>query len=284
MQFGILGALEVVDGEEHLSLRSIQQRTLLALLLCHHGKVAHSDVLIDALWGAEAGDAGGARLRLQLHRLRRTLGDCAPILHRSAGYQLHVPSEAVDAWRFEDLVRQGRQAIATWNDARGSDLLRAALDMWRGPALSGLNDISLLRQHATRLEEQRLAALADRVEADLRLRRHGDLIPELSELVREHPLREKFRAQLMIALYHSGRQADALEVYRDGRDILSEDLGLEPSPELRRLQMAILAMDASLSLGPPPPAAPARGAQRRVHRRTALRHAPTCPHCARRVR
>jgi DNA-binding SARP family transcriptional activator len=152
--------------------------------------------------------------------------------------------------------------------------------MWRGPALSGLNDIPLLHQQATRLEEQRLAALADRVEADLRLRRHGDLIAELAELVRQHPLREKFRGQLMIALYRSGRQADALEVYRDGRHILTEDLGLEPSPELRRLQTAILARDASLSLGSQPPPA----AKRPVHRRAVPLHAPSCPHCARRVR
>ncbi|MFC4011068.1 BTAD domain-containing putative transcriptional regulator [Nonomuraea purpurea] len=260
-----------------MPLRSIKQRSLLALLLCHHGSVAHSDVLIDALWGAEAGDAGGQRLRLQLHRLRRMLGDNAPIAHRSTGYQLHVPSDTVDAWRFEDLVRQGRQAIMAGNVTKGSDLLRSGLDMWRGPALSGLDDISLLHRQATRLEEQRLAALADRIDADLRLRRHADLVAELFALVREHPLREKFRAQLMIALYRSGRQPEALDVYRDGRRILSKDLGLEPSPDLRRLQVAILTSDSSLALGRLPQV------KRPVHLRAGPRHARGCPHCAKRV-
>ncbi|MEW9553883.1 BTAD domain-containing putative transcriptional regulator [Nonomuraea sp. NPDC050783] len=277
MQFGILGMLEVRDGEQEVPLRSIQQRSLLALLLCHHGTVARSDVLIDALWGGETGEAGARRLRLQLHRLRRTLGDDSLIVHRSTGYQLTVPREAVDAWRFENLVQQGRAAIRAGNDPKGGELLRDALDMWRGHALSGLSDIALLHRQATRLEEQRLSALADRVEADLRLRRHTDLVAELSDLVREHPLREKFRAQLMIALYRSDRQADALEVYREGRRILARDLGLEPSLELRRLEAAILASDSSLSLARAP-------LKRPVHRRASRRHPAGCPHCARRVR
>ncbi|MER6576563.1 AfsR/SARP family transcriptional regulator [Nonomuraea sp. NPDC001023] len=269
----------MTDGEHDLSLRSIQQRTLLALLLCHHGTVARSDVLIDALWGSGAGEAGARRLRLQLHRLRHTLGDRAPIIHRSTGYRLDVPREAVDALRFEDLVRRGRTLIQSGNDPKGGDLIRSALAMWRGPALSGLSDISLLHHQATRLEEQRLGALVDRIEADLRLRRHADLVAELSDLVREHPLREKFRGQLMIALYRTGRQSDALEVYREGRRILAADLGLEPSQELRRLELAILTSDSSLAPGHPPAAA-----KRPVHRRLAPRHAAGCPHCARYVR
>ncbi|MGP3919706.1 AfsR/SARP family transcriptional regulator [Nonomuraea sp. 10N515B] len=278
MQFGILGTLEAIDGERHLYLRSRKQGSLLALLLCHRGRVAHRDILIDALWGAEAGEAGSQRLRLQLHRLRRALGDNAPIAHASAGYQLRVPPDAVDAWRFENLVRQGRHAIATGNVTRGAGLLRAGLDIWRGPALSGLADISFLHRQATRLEELRLAALADRIDADLRLGMHANLVGELSALVREHPLREQFRAQLMIALYRSGRQADALEVYSDGRSILTRDLGLEPTPELRQLQVAILTSDASLFPGR------STANKRPVHRRVAPRHARGCPHCARRVR
>lgn len=278
MQFGILGALEVTDGEQQLVVRSIKQRSLLALLLCHHGTVAHRDVLIEALWGAEAGDVGNQRLRLQLHRLRRTLGQRAPIAHRSTGYQLDLPPDALDAWRFEDLVRQGRQAIVSGSLAKGSDLLRAALVMWRGPALSGLGDISLLHREAGRLEEHRLAALADRIQADLELNRHAGLIAELSALVRDQPLREKFRAQLMIALYRSGRQAEALDVYRDGRRILTKDLGLEPSPELRRLQAAILTSDSSLAPAHVPLA------RRPVHRRSGRSHVQGCPHCYRRMR
>ncbi|WP_160150295.1 AfsR/SARP family transcriptional regulator [Nonomuraea solani] len=259
-------------------MRSIKQRSLLAMLLCHHGAVAHSDILIDALWGAEAGQAGNQRLRLQLHRLRRTLGAATVIEHQSTGYQLRVPPDSVDAWRFERLVREGRQALESKSLVRGSDLLRAALDMWRGPALSGLDDISFLHRQATRLDEQRLAALADRIDADLRLRRHAQLVGELSALVREHPLRERFRGQLMLALYRGGRQAEALEVYRDGRRILSKDLGLEPSLELRRLQAAILTSDSSLGAG-------LTGANgHAVHRRHDHRHAGGCPHCSKRAR
>ncbi|WP_336209640.1 AfsR/SARP family transcriptional regulator [Nonomuraea sp. LPB2021202275-12-8] len=278
MQFGVLGALEVVDGEHHLSVRSIKQRSLLAMLLCHHGTVARSDVLIDALWGGEAGDAGTKRLRLQLHRLRRMLGAGAEITHQSTGYLLRAPLDTVDAWRFGRLVQQGRQALAAGHLARGGDLLREALGLWRGPALSGLDDIPFLHRQATRLEEERLAALADRIDADLQLRRHADLIGELTVLVREHPLRERFRGQLMIALYRGGRQAEALEVYRDGRHILTSDLGLEPSPELRRLEVAILTSDSSLAVTRPPVA------HRTVHARRGHRHGhpgASCPHCSR---
>ncbi|MCK2214729.1 AfsR/SARP family transcriptional regulator [Actinomadura sp. ATCC 31491] len=277
MQFRILGALEVTDRGLPLPLRSVKQRSLLALLLCHDGAVAHSDALIDALWGAEAGDAGHQRLRLQLHRLRRTLGDDVAIAHQSTGYQLRVPAEDVDARTFERLARSGRQAISAGNDAQASDLLREGLELWRGPALSGLDDIPLLHRQATRLEEQRLAALGDRVEADLRLGRHAALVGELSALVREHPLRENFRAQLMLALYRSGRQAEALDVYQAGRRILTADLGLEPGPDLQKLHVAILSSDSSLAAGR---AAAVRG--RPVHRRADPRHARGCPLCARR--
>lgn len=278
MQFGILGTLEVADKEHHLSVRSIKQRSLLAMLLCHHGTVAHSEVLIDALWGAEAGDAGNRRLRLQLHRLRRTLGADVEIEHRSTGYLLRASREAVDAWRFERLVQRGRQALQAGHVSKGGGLLRDALGLWRGPALSGLDDIPFLHRQATRLDEERLAALADRIEADLQLRRHADLVGELVSLVREHPLRERFRGQLMIALYRAGRQAEALEVYRDGRRILTSDLGLEPSPELRRLEVAILTSDSSLTAARPP--AP-RGVAHARGGHSLRRHGAGCPHCVR---
>lgn len=247
MQFRILGALDVIEGDCHVSLRSAKQRALLAILLCQAGQVVHSDVLIDALWGPDAGDLGVSRLRLQLHRLRRALGAGNAIVHMPTGYALPAAEEAVDALRFERLVHEGRKALATGRDAQASDLLRSALRLWRGPALSGLENTLLLHQEATRLNEERLAAIGDCVDADLRLRRHADLIGELSVLVREHPLLERFRGQLMIALYRAGRQAEALEVFRVGRHILIEDLGLEPSAELRRLELAILTSDASLT-------------------------------------
>lgn len=250
MRFGILGALEVIDGDSQLPVRSVKQQALLALLLCRAGTVVHTDVLIDALWGPEAGELGSTRLRLQLHRLRRILGAREVIVRRSSGYALHAPAEAVDAHRFERFVFDGRRHLAAGRVSEASQLLHSALRLWRGPALHGLEDTPLLHQEATRLNEERLAALGDCIDADLRLARHADLIGELSVLVKEYPLQERFRGQLMIALYRAGRQADALQAYRDGRRYLTENLGLEPSADLRRLELAILTSDASLSGAP----------------------------------
>ncbi len=275
MEFGVLGTLEVSDGKHHLSVRSIKQRSLLAMLLCHHGTVARSDVLIDALWGPEA-----RRRRRQAPAPATAPAQADPGSgrgdhHRFTGYLLRAPCDAVDAWRFDRLVQQGRRSLAAGHTAKGGDQLREALRLWRGPALSGLSDIPFLHRQATRLEEERLAALGDRLDADLRLRRHADLIGELTVLVREHPLRERFRSQLMVALYRGGRQAEALEVYRDGRRILARDLGLEPSPELRRLEVAILTSDSSLAVSRP-------AVHRTVHPRGSRREGgrgPSCPHC-----
>ncbi|MEU7892638.1 AfsR/SARP family transcriptional regulator [Nonomuraea sp. NPDC049152] len=266
MEFRILGALDVIKDDRPLPVRSGKQQALLALLLCQAGRVVHSDVLVDSLWGQEAGDQGVKRLRLHLHRLRRTLGAADAIVHRVQGYTLDIPSVALDARRFETLAHQGRQALASGSVAQASELLHAALSLWRGPALSGLEDLPLLHQEATRLNEERLSALGDCMDADLRLRRHADLIGRLSVLVDEHPLQERFRGQLMLALYRTGRQAEALEVYRAGRHILARDLGLEPGAELRRLELAILTSDASLAVCAP----------RTVHAR---RRRTRCPRC-----
>ncbi|WP_146607496.1 AfsR/SARP family transcriptional regulator [Spongiactinospora gelatinilytica] len=248
MQFGILGVLEVLVANRRLPIRSANQQILLALLLCHCGTVARSGLLIDSLWPDDNGDRAKSRLRLQLHRLRRTLEAAVEITHESGGYILHVSPGSVDAWEFEQLVRRGRQALKAGQVTKGAYLLRTGLGKWRGPALSGLEDIPFLQRQAARLDEERMAALSDRIDADLRLNRPDDLIGELFALVREYPLRERLRGQLMLALYQSGRQAEALKVYRDGWHILSNDLGLEPSPELRRLEAAILASDSSLTL------------------------------------
>ncbi|MFI6811129.1 BTAD domain-containing putative transcriptional regulator [Nonomuraea sp. NPDC050328] len=248
-----MGALEVSEGDRVLPVRSGKQQALLALFLCRPGAVVHSDLLIDSLWGPDAGDQGGRRLRLQLHRLRRLLGTAEVIVHRTNGYALRTPIDAVDARRFERLAHEGRQTLMAGRLAGASDLLRAALGLWRGPALSGLDATPVLHQEATRLEEERLAVHGDCIDADLRLGRHSELIGELSVLVREHPLRERFRAQLMLALYRSGRQAEALASYRDARRHLCEALGLEPSAELRRLELAILTNDSSLNPTDRPP-------------------------------
>ncbi|GAA3474492.1 hypothetical protein GCM10018965_090450 [Nonomuraea roseola] len=268
MEFRILGALDVIKDDRPLTVRSGKQQALLALLLCQAGKVVRSDALVDALWGDEAGEQGVKRLRLHLHRLRRTLGSAEAIVHRAQGYALDIPTGSLDAHRFESLAHQGRQALASGLVERASDLLHTALALWRGPALSGLEGPPLLNQEATRLNEERLSALGDCMDADLRLRRHTDLIGRLSVLVEEHPLQERFRGQLMLALYRAGRQAEALEVYRAGRHILSTDLGLEPGAELRRLELAILTSDASLAACTP--------TMRTVHTR---RRRTRCPRC-----
>lgn len=206
MEFRILGALDVIKDDRPLTVRSGKQQALLALLLCQAGKVVRSDALVDALWGDEAGEQGVKRLRLHLHRLRRTLGSPEAIVHRAQGYALDIPTGSLDAHRFENLAHQGRQALASGLVERASDLLHTALALWRGPALSGLEGAPLLNQEATRLNEERLSALGDCMDADLRLRRHTDLIGRLSVLVEEHPFQERFRGQLMLALYRAGRQ------------------------------------------------------------------------------
>ena len=180
------------------------------------------------------------------------------------GYALAVDAERIDALRFERLVDEGRAALADDDPARAAELLRSALALWRGPALGDLAYERFAQDEVARLEELRLAAVEERIEADLRLGRHVELVAELEGLVREHPLRERLRAQHMLALYRSGRQADALESFRDARRSLVDELGLEPGRELRELEQAILAQDPALDpprgrAPRPPPARRRRG-------------------------
>ncbi|MBO3750463.1 hypothetical protein J5X84_30660 [Streptosporangiaceae bacterium NEAU-GS5] len=180
----------------------------------------------------------------------------AQIIYQSPGYVLHIPPQMLDSWQFEALVQEGRRVIDSGDLARGTDLLRAALDLWRGAPLAGMESVPILHQEAMRLTEQRITALAGRIDADLRLRRHADLIGELQVLVEQYPLQERFRGQLMTALYRTSRQVEALQVYRDGRRTLRNELGLEPSAELRHLEHAILNRDPALlsQADVPPPA------------------------------
>ncbi|WP_281389549.1 AfsR/SARP family transcriptional regulator [Nonomuraea soli] len=246
MNFSILGGLEVVREGTLIPIRSVKQSILLAILLCRVGELTPTDVLVDALWGPDHQEGSATRLRLHIHRLRRLLGDTAQITYRAPGYVLHVPPQTIDSWQFEALAGEARRFIDTGDPTRGSDLLRSALDLWRGPALSGLEGVPLLQQVAVRLAEKRIRALALRIDADLALGRHADLIGEIHGLVQEYPLQERFRAQLMTALYRDGRQPEALQIYREGRDLLRTELGLEPSIELSRLEHAILNRDPSL--------------------------------------
>src|SRR5262249_27292902 len=166
------------------------------------------------------------------------------------GYSLHLEEGELDLDRFERLAREGRERLAAGDPTRASELLGSALDLWRGPAFAEFQSEAFAREAGGRLEEEHLAALEDRVDADLALGRHARLVPELEELVDRHPLRERPRGQLMLALYQAGRQAEALDVYRRTRETLVDELGIEPGPELQELERAILRQDAALAPAP----------------------------------
>ena len=240
MEFRILGSLEVEHEGDLLKLGSAKQRAVLALLLLHANDVVPRERLIDELWGGEPPETARTALQVYVSQLRKALGRDV-IVTKAPGYLIRVGPEELDLDRFDSLVDEARGEDA----AGAAKLLRDALQLWRGPALEDLDPIA--RSERTRLEEQRLSALEQRIEAELTLGRHSELVPELEGLVRSHPLRDRLRGQLMLALYRSGRQADALEVYRSARRQLDEELGLEPGEELKRLERAILEQDPSLA-------------------------------------
>jgi YVTN family beta-propeller protein len=251
VQFGILGPLEVRVGGALVPVGGPRQRALLALLLCHANQVVSRGRLIDELLGDQAAGTVDRTLRVQISRLRRALADGDPqsrLLARPPGYLLRVEDGELDLHAFERRVADGRHALETGDPRRAAALLGQAESLWRGRPLADLEFEPFARSEVQRLEALRLAAVEDRVEAELALGRHTALCPELEQLVAEHPLRERLRGQLMLALYRSGRQADALETYRAGRALLVEELGLEPGPELQRLECAILQQDAGLDL------------------------------------
>jgi DNA-binding SARP family transcriptional activator len=203
-------------------------RALLAFLLLHANEPVSSDRLIDEVWGPTPAKTAGASLQNYVSRLRKAIGP-ELLLSQPPGYVLRVDPERFDLARFERLTAEARGA----EPRERAEKLRAALALWRGPALEDLAFEPFARDEVGRLEEARLAALEERVDADLELGSAGELVGELEQLVGEQPLRERFRAQLMLALYRAGRQADALDAYQDARRVLMDELGLEPSEELR---------------------------------------------------
>jgi DNA-binding SARP family transcriptional activator/tetratricopeptide (TPR) repeat protein len=241
MEFRILGPLEVVEDGRPVSLDRRRMRALLAFLLLHANELVSADRLIDEVWGPEPPKTAGASLQNYVSRLRKAIGADA-VVSQAPGYVLRIDPERFDLARFERLTAEARGAEAR----ERAEKLRAALALWRGPALDDLAFEPFARDEVGRLEEARLAALEDCIGAELEIGRDGDLVGELEELVEQHPLRERFRAQLMRALYRAGRQADALAVFQDTRQVLTEELGLEPGGELRSLQQAILRQDPSL--------------------------------------
>jgi DNA-binding SARP family transcriptional activator len=248
MEFRILGPLEVADGDSVVPLGGAKQRALLAILLLSANRVVSSDRLIDELWGERSPDSARAALQVRVSQLRKALGATgAQLLTRAPGYVLRVDREQLDLQRFERLVGQADTAVPSVAAAR----LREALALWRGPPLDDLSYESFAQPAIARLQELHITAIEKRIDADLALDRHSELVAELEGLVAEHPLRERIRGQLMLALYRCGRQAEALDAYRRVRAQLTAELGLEPGSELQALETAILNQDQSLAAPSP---------------------------------
>ena len=251
VEFRILGPLEVLDDGAPVALPGGRARILLALLIAHAGEVVSSGRLIDDLWGEDPPATAQTALQGLVSSLRKRLepnrgARGAPAVLRTvgSGYRLAVDALSVDANKFEALLQEARTLPMS---ERGPSL-RRALGLWRGPALADVGDEPALQREVSALEEMRRGALEDRIESDLAGGLAGELVAELEKLVGVHPLRDRFRSQLMLALYRAGRQAEALEVYRSGRQTLVDELGIEPGPGLRHLEQAILRQDASLIL------------------------------------
>jgi DNA-binding SARP family transcriptional activator len=231
VEFRILGPLAVVgDDGRPVALPPAKPRALLVLLLLNRNRAVRTEALVDQLWDERPPATATKTVQVYVSQLRKALGD--RLQTRPGGYELRVEDDELDADRFERLV--------------GERDYERAFALWRGPALVDVRGETFARSAAERLEESRLAALEDRIDADLDAGQHAALVGELEQLVEERPVRERLRGQLMLALYRSGRQAEALDVYRRTRSLLADELGLEPSPELRELEQAILRQDAAL--------------------------------------
>ena len=261
MELRILGPIEVLADERPVPLGGPRQRALLAYLLLHANEVVPADRLLDRLWDDPPGLPA---LHSQVARLRRVVGD--RIVTAGQGYAIRVEPGELDLDVFRALLAD---AGAAADPVERSRLLRDADALWRGDPLAGL-DVPFAAGEAAALEELRLAALEDRIEADLAAGLDADLVPELATLVARHPLRERLRGELILALYRSGRQADALETYQETRRMLDEELGLEPSPALRELERGILRHDPALALDADRDAAAAPARDRRPWRAVAL--------------
>ncbi len=245
LRYLILGPLEIRDGATEVALRGGQQRKLLAILLLHDSEFVSSDRLIDELWAGKPPGTAAKALQGYVSSLRKQLGPEA-IETVGAGYRLKVAAEQVDVHEFEELLAEARPLERGPAAAK----LQEALALWRGPALADFAYDDFAQREIERLEGLRQAGIERRINLELALGHHDDLVPELEALVHSHPLHERLRAHLMVALYRSGRQAEALDVYRDTRTVLLDELGLEPSEELQALQRAILDHDPSLAAPP----------------------------------
>jgi DNA-binding SARP family transcriptional activator/streptogramin lyase len=247
VEFRVLGPLEVVDGDRRVHIRTGTQGALLAVLLLHANEFVPRDVLVDELWGDAPPPTATKIVQNSISRLRKTLpGGDSNLVTGDHSYALRVEESQIDGIRFERAVEQGRAALGAGDPSRAAEVLRMALLLWRGPALADFAYEEFAQREIARLEELHLVAVLERIEADLALGRHEQVIGELEALAGEHPFNERIRAQLMLSLYRAGRQVEALEVYRVTRETLVDELGVEPSEDLRHLEQAILRHDPEL--------------------------------------
>jgi DNA-binding SARP family transcriptional activator len=258
VEFRVLGPLEVLADEAPLALGGAKQRALLAILLLNANAVVSRDRLIDELWGGEPPKTAAKSLQVLVSQLRsalepeRSAGQPGRLLlTRAPGYLLQLEPEQLDLERFQRLAHEGREALGAGDPQSARQQLSEALALWRGPPLAEFAYADFAQREISRLDDLRLAALEDRIQSDIECGRHAEVIGELERLVAEDPMRERPRAQLMLALYRSGRQAEALEAYNAGRRVLVDELGIEPGRELKELQAAILEQDPAIDLRPP---------------------------------
>src|SRR5215471_4723929 len=279
MEFRLLGPLEVAENGRLVSLGGSRARALLALLLLHRNQVLAVDRIVDELWAERPPKTGGQAVRVYVSHLRKALepgdsdGPPRVLVTRRNGYLLRVDPDQVDVDRFEALRAEGRRLLAAEEIADAANTLEQALSLWRGAPLQEFEYEAFAQPEIARLEELRLATLEDMFDAQLAAGRDSELVADLEQLVEANPLRERLRAQLMLALYRAGRPADALETYQRGRRLLVEELGLEPGETLRRLETRILRQDSELdrpSASQPSQETPARPPPSRL-RRLAMR-------------
>jgi DNA-binding SARP family transcriptional activator len=246
MQARILGPFQLEEGGRHIAVGGVRQRAVLVSLLLHANEVVPSEQLLMDLWGEDSPPSAANSLQAAISRLRRALPP-GRLITRAPGYTLRIFPEELDVSQFEQLVSEGREALTAGAADQAAQTLSQALSLWRGPALADFRYEPFAQAEIARLEELHLTCLEERIEADLALGSASVLVAELRQLVSEHPVRERLRGQLMLALYRDGRQAEALEVYREFRSVLRDELGLDPSPHLRELETAILRHDSLLS-------------------------------------
>ena len=246
MQARILGSFQLEEGGRRIPIGGARQRAVFVSLLLHANEVVPSEQLLMDLWGEDTPPGAANSLQAAISRLRRVLPR-GRLFTEASGYVLRIFPEELDVSQFEQLASEGREALTARGAEQAARTLRQALSLWQGPALADFRYEPFAQAEIVRLEELHLTCLEERIEADLALGLAGVLVAELRQLASEHPMRERLRGQLMLALYRDGRQAEALEVYREFRSVLRDELGLEPSPQLRELETGILRQDSLAS-------------------------------------